>query len=112
MAWIASACGQCEYCLAGNENLCNEFKATGRDVNGGYAEYMTVRADFVHPIPETFSDAEAAPLLCAGAIGYRSLRLANINRWAIAGVNGLWRVESSGLEDGETQISRIKYLCL
>src|SRR5690349_15118266 len=71
VAWIASACGHCQHCLAGNENLCAEFKATGRDVNGGYAEYMKVRAVFVHPIPDTFTDSEAAPLLCAGAIGYR-----------------------------------------
>src|SRR5687768_4368937 len=49
VAWIASACGRCKHCLAGNENLCNEFKATGRDVNGGYAEYMKVRADFLYP---------------------------------------------------------------
>jgi propanol-preferring alcohol dehydrogenase len=77
VAWIASACGYCQYCLAGNENLCAEFKATGRDINGGYAEYIKIRADFVHPIPDSFSDSEAAPLLCAGAIGYRSLRLSN-----------------------------------
>src|SRR5215467_5881921 len=51
VAWIASACGHCQYCLSGRENLCPEFKATGRDVNGGYAEYMKVRADFVNPIP-------------------------------------------------------------
>src|SRR5689334_18435349 len=49
VAWIASACGHCQYCLSGQENLCPEFKATGRDSNGGYAEYMKVRADFVHP---------------------------------------------------------------
>jgi len=78
VAWIASACGQCQHCLTGNENLCSEFKATGRDVDGGYAKYMKVRAEFVHPIPDSFSDSEAAPLLCAGAIGYRSLRLSNI----------------------------------
>jgi alcohol dehydrogenase, propanol-preferring len=78
VAWIASACGKCNHCLAGNENLCSQFKATGRDIDGGYAEYMKVRADFVHPIPEAFIDSEAAPLLCAGAIGYRSLRLSNI----------------------------------
>ena len=77
VAWIASACGQCKHCLAGNENLCSEFKATGRDVDGGYAEYMKVRAEFIHPIPDAFTDSEAAPLLCAGAIGYRSLRLSN-----------------------------------
>jgi propanol-preferring alcohol dehydrogenase len=78
VAWIASACGKCPHCLVGNENLCSEFNATGRDVNGGYAEYMKARAGFVHPIPDAFTDSEAAPLLCAGAIGYRSLRLSNI----------------------------------
>src|SRR5512146_250390 len=51
VAWIASACGHCQYCLSGQENLCPEFKATGRDINGGYAEYMKARADFIHPIP-------------------------------------------------------------
>ncbi|MDD4857760.1 MAG: zinc-dependent alcohol dehydrogenase family protein [Candidatus Krumholzibacteria bacterium] len=78
VAWIHSACGKCSYCLSGNENLCADFKATGRDANGGYAEYMTVREDFAHRIPDAFSDVEAAPLLCAGAVGYRSLRLANL----------------------------------
>jgi len=88
VAWIASACGKCQHCLAGNENLCNDFKATGRDVNGGYAEYMKVRADFVHPIPDAFTDSEAAPLLCAGAIGYRSLRLSNIQDGQNLGLMG------------------------
>ncbi len=78
VAWIASACGQCQYCLSGQENLCPDFKATGRDVNGGYAEYMTVAADFVHSIPDSISDSEAAPLLCAGAVGYRALKLCNL----------------------------------
>jgi alcohol dehydrogenase, propanol-preferring len=75
IAWIHSACGRCESCLSGRENLCDDFRATGRDANGGYAEYTTVSEDFAYPIPELFSDAEAAPLLCAGAVGYRSLRL-------------------------------------
>jgi len=88
VAWIASACGKCEYCKSGQENLCAQFKATGRDADGGYAEYMTVRADFVHPIPEAFSDAEAAPLLCAGAIGYRSLRLSNLRDGGTLGLMG------------------------
>ncbi|HEX6270361.1 MAG TPA: alcohol dehydrogenase catalytic domain-containing protein, partial [Anaerolineales bacterium] len=57
VAWIASACGHCQYCLSGRENLCPDFKATGRDINGGYAEYMKVRADFVHPIPDSISDS-------------------------------------------------------
>ncbi|MBI2759752.1 MAG: zinc-dependent alcohol dehydrogenase family protein [Chloroflexi bacterium] len=87
-AWIASACGKCAQCLSGNENLCADFKATGRDIDGGYAEYMKVRADFVHPIPESFSDSEAAPLLCAGAIGYRSLRLAKIQDGQSLGLTG------------------------
>jgi alcohol dehydrogenase, propanol-preferring len=88
VAWIASACGKCRHCLSGNENLCAEFKATGRDVNGGYAEYMKVRADFVHPLPDSFSDSEAAPLLCAGAIGYRSLQLSNIQDGQSLGLMG------------------------
>ncbi len=78
VAWIYSACGVCAFCRRGEENLCPDFKATGRDANGGYAEYMTVPEGFAHRIPEAFSDVEAAPLLCAGAIGYRSLRLANL----------------------------------
>ncbi len=79
VAWIFSACGKCPYCQDGRENLCPEFIATGRDVNGGYAEYVVVPAAFVHHIPAPFSDIEAAPLLCAGAIGYRSLRLTGIH---------------------------------
>jgi len=88
VAWIASACGECQHCLAGNENLCSDFKATGRDVDGGYAEYMKVHAEFVHPIPDAFTDSEAAPLLCAGAIGYRSLRLSNIRDGQNLGLTG------------------------
>jgi propanol-preferring alcohol dehydrogenase len=78
IAWINSSCGKCEFCLSGKENLCYEFKATGRDVNGGYAEYTVVPEDFAFKIPESFSDEEAAPLLCAGAIGFRSLSLCNM----------------------------------
>jgi propanol-preferring alcohol dehydrogenase len=88
VAWIFSACGECVHCNAGEENLCAQFRATGRDVNGGYAQYMTVPADFTHHIPEALSDSEAAPLLCAGAIGYRSLRLANIHDGQSLGLTG------------------------
>jgi propanol-preferring alcohol dehydrogenase len=88
VAWIASACGHCQYCLSGQENLCPEFKATGRDINGGYAEYMTVRTDFVHPIPDALSDSEAAPLLCAGAVGYRALKLCNLQDGQSLGLMG------------------------
>ena len=88
IAWINSACGKCDLCLAGFENLCSSFKATGRDVDGGYAEYALVRSAFAYRIPEIFSDTEAAPLLCAGAIGYRSLRLANITDGKKLGLTG------------------------
>jgi len=88
VAWIFSACGVCEYCRSGNENLCKDFKATGRDANGGYAEYMTVPENFAYPIPDVFSDSEAAPLLCAGAIGYRSLRLTNLQDGQTLGLTG------------------------
>ncbi|HRQ24941.1 MAG TPA: alcohol dehydrogenase catalytic domain-containing protein, partial [Anaerolineales bacterium] len=88
VAWIASTCGECDFCKSGCENLCPEFKATGRDVDGGYAEYMKVRTEFVHPIPDTFTDSEAAPLLCAGAIGYRSLKLSNLRDGQSLGLMG------------------------
>jgi propanol-preferring alcohol dehydrogenase len=88
IAWIYSACGKCAFCRRGDDNLCHSFKATGRDANGGYAEYMTVPEDFAFEIPETFSDSEAAPLLCAGAIGYRSLRLTNIQDGQNLGLTG------------------------
>jgi len=88
VAWIALACGHCEFCAAGFENLCSDFKATGRDRNGGYAEYASVDEQFAYSIPSTFLDEQAAPLLCAGAIGYRSLRLANLNDGHTLGLSG------------------------
>ncbi len=88
VAWIFSACGACAFCRSGRENLCPEFKATGRDANGGYAEYMAVHEDFAYAIPTVFTDAEAAPLLCAGAIGYRSLRLSNLADGQRLGLTG------------------------
>jgi propanol-preferring alcohol dehydrogenase len=88
IGWIYSACERCPLCLRGDENLCEEFKATGRDADGGYAEYMVVPEDFAHRIPGVFSDSEAAPLLCAGAIGYRSLRLTGIEDGKSLGLTG------------------------
>lgn len=88
VAWIFSACGACKFCLAGNENLCLHFTATGRDANGGYAQYMTVAESFVYPIPEIFSDLHVAPLLCAGAIGYRSLCLTELMDGQRLGLTG------------------------
>jgi len=83
VAWINSACGECYFCKRGNENLCSQFQATGCDVDGGYAEYVVVSEDFAYLIPRSFTDLNAAPLLCAGAIGWRALKL-------------------TGIEDGET----------
>lgn len=88
VAWIFSACGTCAFCRAGNENLCADFRATGRDAPGGYAELMKVREDFAYSMPEIFSDAQAAPLLCAGAIGYRSLRLTGLSDGQSLGLVG------------------------
>ena len=88
VAWIYSACGQCEFCQAGLENLCRDFLATGRDVNGGYADYVRVSEAFTYHIPEVYNDAEAAPLMCAGAIGYRSLKLTNLRDGQNLGLSG------------------------
>jgi alcohol dehydrogenase, propanol-preferring len=88
IAWIFSACGTCEFCRKGMENLCVEFEATGRDAHGGYAEFMKVDEKFAYVIPKTFSDVEAAPLLCAGAIGYRSLKLTELQQGGTLALTG------------------------
>ena len=86
--WLHCACGKCEYCLAGKENLCEFADFTGYTVNGGYAEYITARAQFVYPIPDGFSDLHAAPLLCAGIIGFRCLRVSGIQSGGRLGLYG------------------------
>ncbi len=78
ITWLYQACGECNFCRTGQENLCGSAKWTGKDADGGYAEYMVITEDYAYRIPERFSDAQAAPLLCAGVIGYRTLRLAEI----------------------------------
>ena len=88
IAWINSACGKCQFCLEGNENLCLEFKGTGCHANGGYAQYTVVSEEFAYPIPDRFSDSEAAPLLCAGAIGYRDLILSGVKKEQTLGLFG------------------------
>jgi propanol-preferring alcohol dehydrogenase len=88
VAWIASSCGRCRFCIQGEENLCEDFKATGRDTDGGYAEYTAVAEDYAYSIPDIFPDTEAAPLLCAGAIGYRSLRLTGLRDGENLGLMG------------------------
>jgi propanol-preferring alcohol dehydrogenase len=88
VAWIYSACGSCAYCRSGRENLCPEFRATGRDADGGYAEFMVVPEAFAHHLPAALSDVETAPLLCAGAVGYRALRLTGLPEGGRLGLTG------------------------
>lgn len=88
ITWLYSACGKCDFCQRGQENLCDNAKWTGKDADGGYAEYMVIPADFAYSIPEKFSDSQAAPLLCAGVIGYRTVRLAQISDGQIIGLYG------------------------
>lgn len=88
VAWIHSACGECRWCRGGEENLCPRFRATGCDANGGYAEFTVVSAAFAHQLPAQIADAHAAPLLCAGAIGWRSLRLARLENGEPLGLTG------------------------
>lgn len=88
--WLYWACGKCKYCRRDLENLCDKALFTGYSVDGGYAEYMIAHKDFVHPLPKTHDDCHAAPLLCAGAVGYRALRLTGLveRREGILGLFG------------------------
>jgi propanol-preferring alcohol dehydrogenase len=78
--WLGWTCGRCVYCTTGRENLCDEARFTGYQIDGGYAEYAVADARYVFPLPDAYGDAEAAPLLCAGLIGYRSLVAAGEGR--------------------------------
>lgn len=86
VAWTGGCCGRCRFCTSGRENLCPELAFTGWDRDGGYASAMVARADFVHALPESFPDLDAAPLLCGGTIGYRSLRVAGVDLAAATGL--------------------------
>jgi len=88
IAWLNSTCGKCEFCRSGRENLCEQAKFTGYHSNGGYAEYAVISEDFAYAVPETFSPVEAAPLLCAGIIGYRALHLSEIKPGRRLGLYG------------------------
>ena len=88
IAWLQGTCGQCDFCLTGRENLCLAARFTGYQVDGGYAEYAVVPDRFAYPIPSIFADEEAAPLLCAGIIGYRALRLSGIQAGQRLGLYG------------------------
>ena len=86
--WLNRTCGTCKYCRAGKENLCENARFTGYHVDGGFAEYSVVHEDFAYRIPDVFDDEHAAPLLCAGIIGYRSLRLSEIQPGGRLGLFG------------------------
>jgi propanol-preferring alcohol dehydrogenase len=88
VSWMGGTDGTCWHCLHGMENLCDKPVFTGYTVNGGYAEYVLARADFVHVLPEELDDAQVAPLLCAGMIGFRSLRVAGIEPGDRVGLYG------------------------
>lgn len=88
IAWIHSACGKCQFCRSGRENLCPDFQGTGCQADGGYAQYTVVSEDFAYPIPTRFTDSQAAPLLCAGAIGYRALKLTTLEDRQVLGLFG------------------------
>jgi len=88
VAWLAGTDGSCRYCRRGSENLCPRSVYTGWDRHGGYAEYLAAADAYVHPLPSGFSDAELAPLLCAGIIGYRALRRAELPPGGRLGIYG------------------------
>lgn len=88
IAWLRETCGACAYCRRGRENLCREARFTGWDHDGGYAQWAVVREDFAYALPETLGDAEIAPLLCAGIIGYRAIKRADVKPGATVGLYG------------------------
>lgn len=104
VTWLNWSCGQCGFCRSGRENLCDDAKWTGHDVDGGYAEYVTAYEKFSYPIPERYSDVQAAPLLCAGVIGYRALRLAELCDGDVMGLFGFGA-------SGHIAIQVIKHRC-
>ncbi len=88
IAWPRETCGECGFCRSGRENLCPNARFTGWDADGGYAEYATVREDFAYALPDAIDDEHAAPLLCAGIIGYRSIKRAGVVPGATVGLYG------------------------
>jgi propanol-preferring alcohol dehydrogenase len=97
VAWLNRTCGACRYCTSGRENLCERSQFTGWTVDGGFAEYAVAPAAFTYPLPESFDDRQAAPLLCAGIIGYRALRLTGIGEQGWAGARlGIYGFGAAG----------------
>ena len=97
VAWLLRTCGECRYCRAGRENLCERAEFNGWTANGGYAEYVIAPASFVYSLPDNFDDVQAAPLLCAGIIGYRSLRLTGLEKGKWSGARlGIYGFGAAG----------------
>ena len=123
VSWMGGVDGSCWYCRHGKENLCDQPTFTGYSVNGGFAEYVLVRSDFVFPIPADLGDLQAAPLLCAGIIGFRSLRVAGVQPGERVGLYGFgssaglaiavlqsWKCEVYVVTRGESHRSRARSL--
>lgn len=97
VAWLRHTCGECRYCRTGRENLCERAEFNGWTANGGYAEYVVAPAAFVYSLPDEFDDLQAAPLMCAGIIGYRSLRLTGIGKGKWSGARlGIYGFGAAG----------------
>jgi alcohol dehydrogenase, propanol-preferring len=96
--WLHGTCGKCEFCLSGRENLCEFATFTGYTVDGGYAEHVVAREDFIYRIPDGFEDLHAAPLLCAGIIGFRCLRVSGIAPGGVLGLYGFGAAASVAIQ--------------
>ncbi|HEX2192027.1 MAG TPA: zinc-binding alcohol dehydrogenase family protein, partial [Acidimicrobiales bacterium] len=110
IAWLRHTCGTCRFCRRGDENLCVAPRFTGWDDDGGYAEHAVVAADYAYPLPPTFSDEEAAPLLCAGIIGYRALRRAQLPPGGRLGIYGFGASAHLAAQVALAQGSRVHVL--
>jgi propanol-preferring alcohol dehydrogenase len=106
-AWLRSACGVCRFCRSGRENLCEDARFNGYDADGGYAEFMALPEKFAYAIPGRFGDAEAAPLLCAGIVGYRALVLSGIEPGGTLGMYGFGGSAHIGLQIAKYRGARV-----
>lgn len=106
-AWLRSACGECRFCRSGRENLCENARFNGYDADGGYAEYMALPEKYAYAIPDRFGDEEAAPLLCAGIVGYRALVLSGIEPGGTLGLYGFGGSAHIGLQIAKHHGARV-----
>ena len=106
-AWLRSTCGECRFCRDGRENLCEAARFNGYHADGGYAEYMALPEEFAYGVPESFSDEEAAPLMCAGIVGYRALELSGIQPGGTLGLYGFGGSAHIALQIAKHRSARI-----